>query len=224
VKKPKFDEYQAGVSGEERAFDHPPVQSLGFDTTCGLPNRRDSTGAERLRSKNEHRTVRRRERILELLESVRIVEASEENAERLADVSERAFHTDIECGSPEKGGPPGYNSPEAQVSFMRGCDYYEIYYCDELVGALMVLRKEDQQYECCGLFVDPEYHNRGIATRAFELVWPRYPDARLWTVETPAWNTRTNHFYSKVGFVKVRESEVDPDLGWASVEYERRGP
>ena len=67
----------------------------------------------------------------------------------------------------------------------------------------MVLPKGDRQYECCGLFVDPDYHNRGVATRAFELVWAIYPDAELWMVGTPAWNTRTNYFYQKLGFVKV---------------------
>jgi len=47
---------------------------------------------------------------------------------------------------------------------MKNCDYYKILYDDVIVGALMVLKKEEQHYECCGLFVDPEYHNRGIAT------------------------------------------------------------
>ncbi len=61
---------------------------------------------------------------------------------------------------------------------MNGCDYYEIWYGDALVGAIMVLKKNVAHYECCGLFVDPEYHNRGIATRAFELIWTMYPHAK----------------------------------------------
>ena len=37
-----------------------------------------------------------------------------------------------------------------------------------------------------------------------------------------SWAVRNQHFYEKMGFVKVRETEVDPNLGWAGVEYEKR--
>ncbi|MCP4543375.1 MAG: GNAT family N-acetyltransferase [Chloroflexi bacterium] len=134
---------------------------------------------------------------------VRLEKARKENAERLADISKRAFHTDVHCGSPGKGGPPGYDSPQAQARFMRGCDYYEILLGDVIVGALMAIKRKDRYYECCGLFVDPEYHNQGIATRAFDQLWDKYPDAERWKVGTPVWNTRTNYFYQKLGFYKI---------------------
>jgi GNAT superfamily N-acetyltransferase len=151
------------------------------------------------------------------MEEIKLEKAREENAEKLADISKRAFHTDVHVGSPwGESGPPGYDSPEAQVRFMNGCDYYEIRYGDALVGAIMVLRKKTAHYECCGLFVDPEYHNRGIATRAFELIWAMYPEAKGWTVGTPAWNERTNYFYQKLGFVKTGTDGPD------GIVYERR--
>ncbi len=141
--------------------------------------------------------------IMEQLEFIKLVEAREEDANRLADISKRAFHTDVQCGAPGEGGPPGYDSPKAQARFMKECDYYKILYEEIMAGAIMAIRRRRYHYECCGLFVDPEYHNRGIATKAFEVLWTRYPDAKLWTVETPAWNTRTNHFYTKLGFEKI---------------------
>jgi len=147
---------------------------------------------------------------MEVFEEIKLVRAREEDAERLAEISKRAFHSDIHCGAPEEGGPPGYDSPKAQISFMKSCDYYKILYDDVIVGALMVLKKEDQHYECCGLFVDPEYHNRGIATKAFELIWAKQPNVKRWTVGTPPWNRRTTHFYKKLGFGKVG---IYPDGG-----------
>ena len=144
------------------------------------------------------------------LEAVQLVKAREEDAAGLADISKRAFHTDVHCGSPwGASGPPGYDSPEAQLRFMRGCDYYAILVGGVMAGAIMVLEKEDRHCECCGLFVDPEYHNRGIAARAFDLIWAIYPDVQRWTVGTPAWNTRTNHFYQKLGFVRIGEDGPD---------------
>jgi GNAT superfamily N-acetyltransferase len=144
------------------------------------------------------------------LNRIELVKAREESAARLADISRRAFNSDVDCGAPAaEGGPPGYDSPAAQVRFMRSCDYYEIHCDADLVGAVMVLKQRDRAYECCGLFIDPDYHNRGIATRAFDLLWELYADAKLWTVGTPAWNERTNHFYPKLGFAKVRTDGKD---------------
>ena len=138
------------------------------------------------------------------MQEIRLAKADEANAETLADISKRAFHTDAHVGSSwGESGPPGYDSAEAQARYMNGCDYYEIHVGDLTVGAIMVLQKEAAHYECCGLFVDPQYHNRSIATRAFELVWELYPDAQRWSVGTPAWNRRTNHFYRKLGFVQI---------------------
>ena len=40
------------------------------------------------------------------------------DADALAQVSERAFHSDIHCGADEMGGPPGYNSATWQAKIM----------------------------------------------------------------------------------------------------------
>jgi len=51
-------------------------------------------------------------------------------------------------------------------------------------------------------------------------MFERFPGAERWTVGTPSWAVRNHHFYEKVGFAKVRETDVDPDLGWSGFEYE----
>lgn len=81
---------------------------------------------------------------MEVFEEIKLVRAREEDAERLAEISKRAFHSDIHCGAPKEQGPPGYDSPKAQISFMKNCDYFKILYDDVIVGALMVLKKKDQ--------------------------------------------------------------------------------
>jgi hypothetical protein len=47
-----------------------------------------------------------------------------------------------------------------------------------------------------------------------------FPEAKKWILGTPSWAIRNQHFYEKMGFVKVRETEVDPHLGWSGIEYE----
>lgn len=141
---------------------------------------------------------------MEPSKGITLERAREDDAEILADISRRAFHSDVDAGAPGKeGGPPGYDSPEFQVRLMRWCDYHKILYDGRIVGALIVSKKRAGHYECARVFVDPEHQNRGMATRAFEQAWDMYPDARIWTLGTPEWNVRTKHFYEKLGFVQV---------------------
>ncbi len=141
--------------------------------------------------------------------------AKEEDAETLADVSKRAFHSDFEVGAPNReGGPLGYDSAAFQANIMKWLDYYKILLDGKIVGGLMVEKKRPCHYECQRIFVDPDYHNQGIATKAFEIAWKIYPDAKIWTLGTPEWNVRTKHFYEKLGFVQV---------GWTKEEKEWRG-
>jgi GNAT superfamily N-acetyltransferase len=125
------------------------------------------------------------------------------DAAALARASERAFHSDIHCGAPSIGGPPGYNSPAWQTKMMRFGDYYTILMGDHIIGGLIVFRKAPREYELGRIFVDPDFQDQGIGTQAFEFLWEAYPLAKRWTLETPAWNRRTRYFYKKVGFHEI---------------------
>jgi RimJ/RimL family protein N-acetyltransferase len=129
------------------------------------------------------------------------------DAEALAGASERAFHSDVHCGAPPgpPGGPPGYNSAAWQAKIMRLGEYYSILADGRIVGGIIVFRKGTREYELGRIFVDPEFQNQGIGTRAFGFLWQSYPLAKRWTLGTPKWNRRTRHFYSKVGFTEIGE-------------------
>jgi GNAT superfamily N-acetyltransferase len=134
---------------------------------------------------------------------IRYEKARPSDANDLARISERAFHSDIHCGAPAPGGPPGYNLAAWQARMMRLADYFKIVVEDQIVGGIIVLRKAARQYELGRIFVDPDWQNQGVGTQAFEFLWEEYPLAKCWTLGTPAWNRRTRHFYIKVGFVEV---------------------
>jgi GNAT superfamily N-acetyltransferase len=138
------------------------------------------------------------------------------DAEALAQASERAFHSDIHCGAPGIGGPPGYKSAEWQARTMRFAEYYSILAGERIVGGTIVFRKRTREYELGRIFVDPDVQNQGIGTRAFAFLWETYPLAKRWTLGTPAWNRRTRHFYKKVGFVEIGED------GHGGILFERR--
>jgi hypothetical protein len=37
----------------------------------------------------------------------------------------------------------------------------------------------------------------------------------------PSWTVRNHHFYEKVGFVKIFETDINSEVGWSSFDYER---
>ena len=149
---------------------------------------------------------------------VKLVKANEDDAELLAMISKRAFDSDVDVGASGPGGPPDYDSPKSHAYMMGITDYWEILLDDVIIGAVMVGLRRDKHAEICGLFVDPEFHDQGIATRAFDILWEDYPDVQLWTLGTPEWNVRTKHFYEKLGFTQVGFTR---DKDWKGRWYEK---
>ena len=136
-------------------------------------------------------------------ERIRFAKARPGDASALARASEREFHSDIHCGAPGIGGPPGYNSERWQKRMMGIGRYFKILAGDQIVGGVIVFRKRPREYELGRIFVDPDHQNQGVGARAIGFLWEEYPLAKRWILGTPAWNRRTSHFYKKVGFVEI---------------------
>jgi ribosomal protein S18 acetylase RimI-like enzyme len=134
--------------------------------------------------------------------------AGPEDAAELATISKRAFDGDIAYGAPgpEPGGPPGYDSPDWQARVMtwHGATYFKIVSEGRLIGGAICFAQSGDRVHLGRVYLEPALQNQGLGRRAMALVMAEYPAARLWTLETPEWNQRTQHFYERVGFTKVR--------------------
>ena len=142
-------------------------------------------------------------------------------AAALADLSARAFASDLELGlAPGPGGPPGYSSPDWQARMMEVGHYHAITVGGALAGGAIVFDRGGGHLELGRLFLDPAWHGQGIGQRAMALLLAAYPQAERWTLDTPVWNRRTRAFYEGLGFLAVGEHRQaqGPDL----VVYERR--
>ncbi|MFW9769518.1 MAG: GNAT family N-acetyltransferase [Candidatus Thorarchaeota archaeon] len=128
--------------------------------------------------------------------------AEPDDAETLADISKRSFDSDVDVGAPGPGGPDGYDSPEHQRQMIenRSGDYLKILYDGKIVGGTTVWRVSDTHYEIFNVFIDPDYHRKGIGRESFRLIMEKYPQAKRWTLDTPDWNTRTKAYYENLGF------------------------
>ncbi|MHA2423371.1 MAG: GNAT family N-acetyltransferase [Candidatus Thorarchaeota archaeon] len=135
---------------------------------------------------------------------IEITLAEPEDAEILADISKRAFDSDIDVGAPGPGGPDGYDSIEAhrRDTESERNDYWKFLYNDQIVGGTRIYQVTEEHGYIYGVFVDPDFHGKGIGTETFRLMERKYPNVKKWTLDTPEWNPRTKGFYEKLGFVQ----------------------
>lgn len=146
---------------------------------------------------------------------IRIEKATPGDAEILAELSKQAFHTD-----PGKdGGPPGYDSPKFQIWGMDILTYYKILLDKEIVGGIILNTANVKHHILERIYVDPRYHNEGIATKVIKMIFNKYSDV-IWTLDTPEWNKRTRHLYEKLDFNQIGW-ETDNFGEWRGIYYQR---
>jgi GNAT superfamily N-acetyltransferase len=122
------------------------------------------------------------------------------DAEALTEFSRRAFHADVAYGAPGPGGPPGYDDVAWQRRVIEAVDYYVITQEETPIGGIIAYATAPGEYELGRIFLAPEWQNRGLGAQALALLWPLYPQATIWRLDTPAWNLRTRRFYAREGF------------------------
>ena len=125
---------------------------------------------------------------------VTLEKASEIDSEKLAEISKRAFDTDVDFGAPGNTRPPGYDSPAFYTRILRFLDSYRIMRDEEVAGG-----------------INPSLMRYGIGSEAVRLIEEAYPDVSLWSLGTTEWNTRTPQFYGKLGYTQIGWEHSEPD-------------
>nr|WP_282943398.1 GNAT family N-acetyltransferase [Paenibacillus sp. RC67] len=83
---------------------------------------------------------------------------------------------------------------------------------DEIIGGVAVQHKSETQYRISPMYLNPDYHNKGLGSQILNTLFSLYPQAQMWTLSTPKPNLRNGHFYEKFGFVSVGEHYVNERL------------
>ncbi len=89
----------------------------------------------------------------------------------------------------------------------------------QIVGGIVIYIHGEGEYHLDLIFVDPALHGQGIGSQAMRLVEATYPAVTRWSLDTPLYAIRNQHFYEKFGYVRVREYDDD---GFMLVAYEKR--
>lgn len=154
---------------------------------------------------------------------IAIERATATDAVELTEIETRTFQDDNKRKPPgcSMEGPPGYDSVAWNAARIAETPYYRIVRDGQTVGGIIVFDMGHGHYELGRIYVDPAFQDRGTGQAAMQQLFDAFPEVVKWTLGTPMWALRNQHFYEKLGFVKVRETEVDPHLGWSGYEYEK---
>lgn len=100
-------------------------------------------------------------------------------------------------------------------------DYYLIKIDNISVGAIRIVRKENNKYRVSPIFVLPEYQGKGIAQKVFSIIEEKYDDARIWELDTILQEQGNCYLYEKLGYQKTGQTkQINNNM--TIVYYEKR--
>ncbi len=138
--------------------------------------------------------------------NLQFVKAGTSDALVLSSISRQAFNTDAEVGAASVGGPPGYQSVSFHVRMARMNHLFKL--ADEngvILGGAILFRKGDT-LNIGRIFIDPQHFRKGYGIFMMREIEAMFPDVKVFTLDTPAWNTRTNAFYTGLGYSEVKRA------------------
>ncbi len=136
--------------------------------------------------------------------SLRFMKAGTSDALVLNSISKQAFDSDAEAGAASPCGPPGYQSIPFHLKMARMNNLFKL--VDEngvILGGAILFRQGDT-LNVGRIFVDPQHHRKGYGIYMMREIESMFPDVKVFTLDTPAWNTRTNAFYTRLGYSEVK--------------------
>ncbi|TCL62739.1 acetyltransferase (GNAT) family protein [Hydrogenispora ethanolica] len=151
---------------------------------------------------------------------ITLARAESGDAAELRDIQAAAFAADVAqygCG------PEGHDALEWHLNLIEKQSlYFKILYQAKIVGGVVIFSRENGHYHLGRIFIAPSHQNLGIGAAALRALEERFPDARKWTLDTPYRNVRNHHFYEKLGYMKVGETEPDAGNGFYLFLYEKQ--
>ena len=135
--------------------------------------------------------------------SLQFFRASTADAVSLMCISKKAFDSDVEVGASSVGGPPGYATLSFHTKMARMNCLYKLVDDYKIVGGALLFLKDDV-LNIGRIFIDPEHFRKGYGIFMMQQIEESFAEVKVFTLDTPIWNVRTNAFYQKLGYVEVR--------------------
>lgn len=134
-----------------------------------------------------------------------LIKAELNQIKNIVDMSVRAFGTDTEVGGKEGDYPPEYDSQEWHREMAVEGHLFQAVADGKSVGAaVLFLNEKDESLYIGRIFIDSIYHRKGYGILLMKCIEDYFPSVRKFCLDTPEWNIRTNAFYQKSGYKKVK--------------------
>ena len=136
---------------------------------------------------------------------LQFLRASTADAVSLMCISKKAFDSDVEVGASSVGGPPGYATLSFHSKMARMNCLYKLVDEYKIVGGALLFLKADE-LNIGRIFIDPEHFRKGYGIFMMQQIEESFAEVKVFTLDTPIWNVKTNDFYQKLGYVEVRRN------------------
>ncbi|MFJ8354005.1 GNAT family N-acetyltransferase [Bacillus paramycoides] len=136
------------------------------------------------------------------------------DAEKLTEIMRRTFDEEAKQWLCDQDGvidyniqPPGYSSVEMTIYSIEELDYFKVILDGKIVGGIIVTISGKSYGRIDRIFVDPIHQGKGIGSQVINLIEEEFPSVRIWDLETSSRQINNHHFYKKMGFETIYETE-----------------
>lgn len=146
--------------------------------------------------------------------------AKEEEVKELTEMSREAFLSDVGVGG-ESGGPTGYDDFDFHLKHQKNGNLYSLEVDGKIVGGAILKLEGDSLY-IYRIFVSAKEFRKGYGLILMHSIEEYFHNIKLFKLDTPEWNVRTNSFYKKCGYTAVGKEhipEFDLILYEKKIEY-----
>lgn len=119
-------------------------------------------------------------------------------------------------------GPTGYDDYEKEKENIVNYPVYKMVLNGKIIGGMTCCDQGDGMFWLGGIYIDSKHQNMGIGAKAITFLEKEFPQAKCWRLDTPYKNYRNHHFYEKMGYKKIGETEPKADKdGFYLFVYEK---
>ena len=135
--------------------------------------------------------------------TLQFMKAGTSDALVLNAISRLAFDSDTEVGAPSAGGPPGYMSLKYHIKMAKSGHLFKLTQNGLILGGAVLFRRGGT-LNIGRIFIDPQHFRKGYGILMMQEIEALFPDVKVFVLDTPVWNTRTNAFYTRLGYSEVK--------------------
>ena len=135
--------------------------------------------------------------------TLQFMKAGTSDALVLNAISRLAFDSDTEVGAPSAGGPPGYMSLKYHMKMAKSGHLFKLTENGLILGGAILFRRGGT-LNIGRIFIDQQHFRKGYGILMMQENEALFPDVKVFVLDTPVWNTRTNAFYTRLGYSEVK--------------------